>query len=256
MTIKNRLLLTGFAMAALTLAGCQKKADDSAATATAPATPAASSGPVGAAPAGGWASQISQTADGGYLMGNPNAPVKLIEYGSRTCPHCAKFTEEGFPELKSKYIDAGKVSYEFRDFAIHPMDPAAILLGQCNGATTFFPILEQMMADQPNVFPKLDKLPANFQQEIANKTPNEQAAAWGEQLGYVQFVGQRGVPEAKAKACLADPKALDALSKRMQDGVTRYNVSFTPFFVVNGKPAGENTTVWSALEPILKGAGA
>jgi len=254
MTIKNRLLLAGFAMAAITLAGCQKKADETAATGT--ATPAATSGPATPAPAGGWASQVVQTADGGYLMGNPNAGVKLIEYGSRTCPHCAKFNEEGFPELKRKYIDTGKVSYEFRDFAIHPMDPAAILLGQCNGAGTFFPILDQMMADQPNVFPKLDKLPPSFQQQMAGKTPNEQAAAWAEQLGYVQFVGQRGVPEAKAKACLADPKAIEAMSKRMQDGVTRYNITGTPAFVVNGKPAGESTTVWSALEPILKDAGA
>ncbi len=254
MTIHARTLLASLAAAAaLTLAGCHKKADETASTGT--ATPAAS-GPVAAAPAGGWAEQITATPEGGFLMGNPNASVKLIEYGSRTCPHCAKFTEEGFPQLKSKYIATGKVSYEFRDFVIHPMDLSAILVGQCNGPSTFFPILEQMMADQPNVFPKLDKLPPTFQQALASKTPNEQAVAWAEQLGYIQFVGQRGVPEAKARACLSDPKGVEAISKHMQDAVSRYNVSFTPFFIVNDKPAGDGATVWSALEPALKGAGA
>jgi protein-disulfide isomerase len=251
MTIKNRLLLAGFAVAAMTLAGCQKKADESASTAGT-ATPAAS-GPVGTAPAGGWESQVVATDDGGFLMGNPNAPVKLIEYGSRTCPHCGAFEAEGVPELKSKYISTGKLSYEFRDFAIHAPDIAAILLGQCNGPTTFFPILEQMMADQKNTLPKLENLPPSFTQGMAGKTPNEQAAMWANELGYLSFVGQRGVPEAKGKACLADSKAIDTLVKRMQDGTKRYNITGTPSFIVNGTPASD-VYDWKSLEPVLKSA--
>lgn len=251
MTIHARTLLTGLAAAAaLTLAGCHKKADESASTST--ATPAAS-GPVAPAPAGGWVEQVTATPDGGYLMGNPNAPVKLIEYGSRTCPHCGKFTEEGVPELKSKYIASGKVSYEFRDFAIHAPDLAAILLGQCNGAQTFFPILEQMMADQKNTLPKLEKLPDGFTQGLNGKTPTQQAAMWADLLGYLSFVGQRGVPEAKGRACLADQKAVDALIAHMNDGTKRYNITGTPTFVINGSPAA-NVYDWQSLEPALKTA--
>lgn len=251
MTIKARTLLTGLAAAAaLTLAGCHKKADETASTGT-PAP--AASGPVGAAPAGGWVEQVTATPDGGFLMGNPDAPVKLIEYGSRTCPHCGKFTEEGVPELKSKYIATGKVSYEFRDFAIHAPDIAAILLGQCNGPSTFFPILEQMMADQKNTLPKLEKLPDGFTQSLNGKTPTQQAVLWADQLGYLGFVGQRGVPETKGRACLADQKAVDALVNHMNDGVKRFNITGTPAFVINGS-AVSNVYDWQSLEPALKTA--
>jgi protein-disulfide isomerase len=245
----TRFLLPTLA-AALTLAGCQKKADEAPAT-----TNAAAPAQAVAAPAGGWTEQVVQTPDGGYLMGNPNAPVKLIEYGSRTCPHCAHFAEEGEPLLKSKYVATGKVSYEFRDFPIHPMDLAAILVGQCNGPSTFFPILEQMMAGQKPVFDKLDKLPSSFTNAMAGKTPNEQATMWADELGYIQFVGQRGVPEAKARACLADPKATDALSKQLNDATSKYNVNSTPTFIINGTTAS-GAYDWATLEPALKAAGA
>jgi protein-disulfide isomerase len=237
-------------LAALALAGCKKQADESA---TPAATNTASAAPV-AAPAGGWTEQVAETPDGGFLMGNPNAPVKLVEYGSRSCPHCAHFTEEGVPALKSKYISTGKVSYEFRDFLIHPMDLAAILVGQCNGASTFFPILDQMMASQDQMVAKLQTLPQSFQTSLTG-SPNDQAAKWADALGYIQFVGQRGVPEAKARQCLADPKATDAISKHLQDAQAKYNVDSTPTFLINGSKA-DGAYDWATLEPLLKAAGA
>jgi protein-disulfide isomerase len=245
----TRFLVPAFAV--LALAGCKKQADDNTA---APATNTASAAPVGAAPAGGWTEQVVRTADGGYQMGNPNAPVKLIEYGSRSCPHCAAFSKEGEPLLKSQYVATGKVSYEFRDFPIHPMDLAAILLGQCNGASTFFPILDQMMAGQQPVFDKLQKLPNSFTASLTG-SPNDQAMKWADELGYIQFVGQRGVPEAKARACLADPKATDAISKQLTDAQQKYNVDSTPTFLINGTKA-DGAYDWATLEPALKSAGA
>ena len=236
-------------LAALALAGCKKQADESAAPA---AANAASAAPV-AAPAGGWTEQVVKTADGGFQMGNPNAAVKLIEYGSRSCPHCAKFDKEGTPLLKSQYIASGKVSYEFRDFPIHPMDLAAILLGQCNGPSTFFPILDQMMADQDTMTAKLEKLPPTFQNTLTG-SPNDQATKWAEALGYIQFVGQRGVPEAKARQCLADPKATDALTKQLNDAQSKYNVDSTPTFIINGSKV-DGAYDWATLEPALKSAG-
>jgi len=237
-------------LAALALVGCKKTADESAT----PAAGNAASATAAAAPAGGWAEQVVKTADGGYQMGNPNASVKLIEYGSRSCPHCALFTKEGVPVLKSKYISTGKVSYEFRDFPIHPMDLAAILLGQCNGPSTFFPILDQMMANQDQMYAAIQKLPANFQNTLTGSA-NDQAAKWADAAGYIQFVGQRGVPEAKARQCLADPKATDALTQQLNDAQSKYNVNSTPTFIVNGSKV-DGAYDWATLEPALKSAGA
>ncbi|PNB52710.1 protein-disulfide isomerase, partial [Pseudomonas sp. FW305-130] len=79
-----------------------------------------------------WASMIVATPEGGVRIGNPSAKVKLIEFGSHTCPHCARFDAEGLPALRSGYIATGQVSYEFRDFPIHgALDLGPILLGHC-----------------------------------------------------------------------------------------------------------------------------
>jgi protein-disulfide isomerase len=247
MQFSRTFLIAGIAAAALSLAGCKKSADGSSAS----NATTASSAPAGPAPAGGWVDQVVRTEDGGFRMGNPDAQAKLIEYGSRTCPHCGLFTKEAMPEIK-QMVATGKLSYEFNDFAIHAPDVAAILLGQCNGPATFFPILEGMMADQANTLPKLEKLPDGLAQSMTGKSVSDQAAMWADYLGYTKFVGQRGVPETKAKACLADPKAVDALGKTMQTATTKYNIQGTPTFVLNGDVIG--TAEWQDLKPKLTAA--
>jgi protein-disulfide isomerase len=251
--IDSRHLLLALCVPALALAAC-KKADDSTTAGGNVAAPTATT-PPGTAPAGGWTEAVAATPDGGFVMGNPNAQVKLIEYGSRTCPHCGHFAEEAMPELKSKYIAGGKVSYEFRDFAIHAPDIAAILLGQCNGAGPFFPILEGMFADQKTTLPKLEATPNSFMTALQGKSPAEQAAAWADKLDYIAFVGQRGVPEAKARACLADNAAIDAIGKHMQDGQTKFDISGTPTFILNGSSIGslEWADVKAKLDAALAG---
>lgn len=237
-------VLAAMAAPALMLGACKKGGE-------AGGNVGAAAGAAIPAPQGGWAAQVRRTDEGGYLMGNPDAPVKLIEYGSRTCPHCAHFDETGVPALKANYIASGRVSYEFRDYAIHAPDMAAILVGQCTSPETFFPILEQMMAAQQPVFDKLTALPPSFQQSLQGKSPSAQATAWGDYLGYVDFVGQRGVPPAKARACLADTKALDALAQHMADGTSKYGITGTPTFIINGEMQ-QDTNTWEQLEPKLK----
>jgi protein-disulfide isomerase len=249
--IDPRLLLVALCAPALALSAC-KKADDTTAPSNAVASASTSTAPAGVAPAGGWTEAVVKTPEGGFLMGNPNAPVKLIEYGSRTCPHCGHFAEEAMPEIKSRYVATGKVSYEFRDFAIHAPDIAAILLGQCNGAGPFFPILEGMFADQKTVLPKLEATPNAFMTGLQGKSPADQAAAWAGQLGYIAFVGQRGVPEAKARACLADNGAIDAIGKQMQAGQTQFNIDGTPTFIINGSSVG--SLEWADLKAKLDAA--
>ena len=57
------------------------------------------------------------------ILGNPNAPITIIEYASMTCPHCAHFADDVLPELKKKWIDTGKVKLVLRDF---PLDGEAV----------------------------------------------------------------------------------------------------------------------------------
>src|SRR5438128_1991328 len=109
---------------ALALAACHGGAGNNA---TAAANSAAPLTQIPAPNHSDWTQIVARTADGGYLMGNPNAPVKLVEYGSITCPHCAHFSETSGP-LRDTYVRSGQVSYEFRPLLIHPQDPAVFML--------------------------------------------------------------------------------------------------------------------------------
>ena len=220
----------------------------------------AASAPVAAkaAPAGkSWIGTVSKTPDFGYRMGNPDAPLKLVEYGSRACPFCAQFDAEGVPALKEKYIATGKVSYEFRDYPIHgALDVAPTLLGHCVDEAVFFPLLDQMMANQPTLLAKEPEVGARVQ-AMQGATPAAIATAFAEGLGYLDFVKQRGVPEAKARACLNDAAALDALTKSAAKANADYNVSSTPTFILNGAPVQLSPTgaAWPQLEAVLKRSG-
>src|SRR5688500_2291328 len=66
-----------------------------------------------------WADTVEITPEGGWLAGNPDAPVKLVEYGSLTCPACAAFSTSGMQPLREEYINSGRVSYELRSVPLH-----------------------------------------------------------------------------------------------------------------------------------------
>src|SRR6185437_13672623 len=127
------------AIAVIALAGCNKSngqgntaaaASDDKVTITQAAPP----------PGGSWTDVVNQTTDG-YMMGNPNAKVKLIEIASLGCPFCKKFDDEGIPTLMNNYVKSGKISWEFRPYPIHgPVDIAAELIASCNGIKGFFPL--------------------------------------------------------------------------------------------------------------------
>jgi len=108
-----RIIFTGVAM--LALAACNSGADNAAVT----GAPVAEVAP----PAGTqWATIVAATPDGGFVMGNPNAPIKLVEYGSLSCSHCADFSEAASEALRTKYVASGKVSYEFRSYLLGGQD--------------------------------------------------------------------------------------------------------------------------------------
>jgi protein-disulfide isomerase len=233
------------------LAGCNKGDPSANGSASAPAKPAATVAP----PAGQqWTDVVVQTADG-FRMGNPNAAVKLVEYGSRTCPVCGAFGREGMQPLEHKYVASGKVSYEFREYMVHGQpDIPASLLGVCAGPAAFFPLLEQMYQNQEAVEEKLGSPEGQaLFQRMSTAQPVQVANAWADYLGYIDFVKQRGIPEAKARACLADSKTLDHITKVMRAGDEK-GVTGTPSFFINDSKADAIT--WGQLEPELKAAGA
>jgi len=201
-----------------------------------------------------WVAVVAPTPEGGMRMGNPNAKVKLIEYGSRTCPHCALFDKEGLPVLKSGPIAAGKLSYEFRDYPVHgAFDLGPILLGHCVSPAQFFPLLDAMFANQQALTAKAQAAEAKVQ-AMTNPTPNQIATVFATDLGYVDFVKRRGLAPARAQTCLAARAGIDRIVAVTNAGEKQYAISGTPTFVINGAKA-DNVYDWAALQPLLAAAG-
>lgn len=248
-----RITLALISLLALAACGGGDKGNSSAPVTS--ATPVAAT----AAPAGkSWVDMVAKTPDGGYLQGNPNAPIKLVEYGSRNCPYCGLFGRTAPEPLRQKYISTGKVSWEFRDFLIHGApDLAAALLNQCVPTEAFFPVLDQFFENQDQFLERTEALVKNnpaLAQQLQNMPAPQAAAAFAEQIGMIDFMKQRGVPEAQARQCLADQKKIEEIAKVNADAATQHGVSGTPTFFINGQKT--NAGSWEQLEPLLQQAGA
>lgn len=245
---KTHLLALG--AAALALAGCDKGADNAAA----PAGNTGSAAAVAAPEGGDWTTVVSATPEGGFVMGNPNAPVKLVEYLSTTCSHCAQFAAEGFSKLRDQYVKKGTVSIEVRNYVRDPIDMTASLVTRCGGPEPYFPMTEQVMAQQAEMFEKIQKLPEDQLRQLQSAPPSEQFKTVASLLGIDSFAKQRGIPQAKLDACFADQAAIDKLVD-MQKKANEMQIPGTPAFFINGTLL-ENVGTWEHLEPKLKEAGA
>lgn len=200
-----------------------------------------------------WSRTVAVTPEGGFRMGNPNAPVKVIEFGSMTCPTCAHFHEEGMAPLIANHVKSGKVSFEFRNYVLNGVDVVAALVGRCAGPSEFFAVTDRLYRTQPQWAPKLFGLTDAQKAELKALAPAQQMARMADIGGITQIAAQAGVPAAKAKQCLAAPDALARLSA-MKDAATRdYFVTGTPAFVING--SRNYALEWRDLELLIRAAG-
>ena len=242
-------LRTGIAAAALVLAlaGCKKDNGPSNGA-------AASNTPLKQIPApnGDWTQVVSETPEGGFRMGNPNAPVKLVEYASLSCPFCARFDQEGVPTLRDKYVKSGEVSWEYRTYLNHPTDPAVAALAHCQGAQSFFALADQLYATQEQWFGRLVAYPQDQYQQLQNLPPMQRNAAIAHITGLDDFFRQRGMPSSKIQACLSDQSVLNKLDAILQLG-NKDGITGTPNFMINGKLEPEAGD-WKTLEPLLRTA--
>ena len=135
---------------------------------------------------GGWTQVVNPTEAGGFVMGNPNAKVKLIEFGSMTCPHCREFDELGGDALVNTYVKSGQVSWEFRPYVIHgPIDLAANIVARCAGTKAFFPLTKALYKDQATLLAKIEATPQDKIAQIQNLPTNQVFVAMANLLGQI-----------------------------------------------------------------------
>jgi protein-disulfide isomerase len=175
-----------------------------------PATPAPTA-PGATLPSGAAAELMEPGPLGEQAVGNANAPVTIIEYASMTCPHCAQFHEQVYPELKKKYVDTGKVRFIFREFPLDPLAAAGFMLARCGDKDKYFPMIETLFAQQ---------------KDWVVQKPLEPLLAIAKQAGFTQ--------ESFDK-CLANQKVLDGIEEVRTRAAQKFQVTSTPTFFVNGK---------------------
>lgn len=166
-------------------------------------------------------------------MGNPKAPIVLIEYAAPVCPHCAKFNEEVVPLLKRDYIDTGKVFYVFRVFPLRPEDGAAEKLARCLPRNKYFAFMDQLFKSQPTWDPMYGV------EDVRG--------------GLLAQAKIAGMTEAQFDSCVTDTKLDAAINKVGEDAQKKYMVSGTPTIVLNGQPQ-QGVATWDALKLVLDAA--
>jgi len=167
------------------------------------------------------------------MLGSSEAPVTIVEYASMTCSHCAAFHAGTYPELKRKYIDAGKVRFVLREFPLDPLATAGFMLARCAGDDKRTAIVDLLFAQQKNW--------------AFTEKPVESLA---------NLVKQAGVSQESFEACLKDQALYDKINKVRDHAAEKFGVNATPTFFINGKKQnGELSpeTLDKLLEPLLKG---
>ena len=166
-------------------------------------------------------------------LGNPKAKVKLVEYASLSCTHCAVFNNEVFPAFKKKYIDTGKVHYTLREILTPPAQVAAAgyLTARCAGRDKYFTVVDAVFRGHDEMV----------------KTGDARAVL-------VAAAQAGGLSEAQFEACLSDEAALQALNTRVSRNAKQGEIAGTPTFVFNGVKVKEGEMTADELDAAVAAA--
>ena len=207
-----------------------------------PATPASH--------AGNWNGHVTRTAEDGYILGNPEAPVRLVAYLSFTCPHCAEFEAQSSAPLGIGMIGPGKGSYEVRPFLRNGLDLVASLLAECGPPSKFFGNAQLLLSRQREWLEPMGKLTEAQKGRWEAKDFGTKMRAIASDLGLYAMMEQRGYGRAELDRCLSDRPLADRIAKHTQDASEKEFVQGTPAFLIDGVPLAA-TYSWESLKPQL-----
>ena len=149
------------------------------------------------------------------VLGDPNAPVTIIEYASFTCPHCKNFHEGTFKKLKKNYIDEGKVKFILRDVFFDRYGLWAAMVARCDNTEKFYGIVEEIFRRQ------------------AEWTKGEEDVQIANNLRKIGL--SIGMDSDTIGECLSDGEMAQALVNEYQKNAEKDKISSTPSFLINGE---------------------
>lgn len=207
--------------------------------------------PAGAAPRD-WTRSAVQGPAGAFVVGNPAAKAKLVEYASYVCPHCAHFSRESAATLRGRMLASGSLSLEVRPLVQDQVDLAAALVARCAGPAGFLAVTEALFAAQDDWYWRARGFVDANGARIANYPALGQLRQIADGGGISAVAAANGVPAARLDQCFADRAVVDQVL-RISDAARRA-VNATPTFSLNGRLI--TGVDWAHLEPMLRAAGA
>lgn len=163
------------------------------------------------------------------VQGSADAPIEIIEYASYTCPHCASFHANQYPQLKADYIDTGKVRFVYREVYFDRFGLWASMMARCGGETRFFGISEILYDQQ--------------QEWIAG---GQDPAAIADNLRRIGLTA--GIAPDELDVCMSDATTAQTLVAWFEENAERDDVTSTPTLLIDGtKYSNMNYADMSAL---------
>lgn len=183
---------------------------------------------------------------GAYVVGNPAAKVRLVEYMSYTCSHCATFAREGTTPLMRDYVARGLVAFEVRNLLLNGLDFTAALAARCGGAARFKGNHDALMAAQPSIIAK----GSAFDAAPYAKNPVAGMQAWARASGLASVMAARGVPAAALNKCIASTPDQTRAQAMTRDALEVRKLRGTPTFLIGDRVLSGNT--WESVEADLR----
>jgi protein-disulfide isomerase len=147
-------------------------------------------------------------------VGDSKAKVRVEEWFSLTCTHCAHFSQETFPDVRTKLIETGKVLWEFKDF---PLDRVALQAAMVARALP----------------------PEHYEQFILALFASQDRWAFAQGVDYAKelwdMAALAGMSRPVFDAAIGDTALQNWILAQQKQAETRYNIDATPSFVINGK---------------------
>ncbi|MDH5597211.1 MAG: DsbA family protein [Candidatus Peregrinibacteria bacterium] len=174
-------------------------------------------------------------SDDDAVLGDPDAPVTIIEWSDYECPFCKRFVTQTLPQIKENYIETGKVKFIYRDFPLGFHDPLAT---------------EQAMAAECAREQGGDEIYFAYHDLIFETTRGNGRGM--EKEGLYSFASELGLNESEFADCLDSEKYKDEVAKDMEDGES-IGVRGTPAFLINGTMVS-GAQPFAAFEQVIEAA--
>lgn len=200
------------------------------------------------APAKDWSTIATRLPSGAFLLGNPDARVRLVEYLSLTCPHCALVEAEAIPRFTAKYVRPGLVSYEVRHAIRDGFDYAGSVLARCDGPEAFFAVLPKVFAQQESWFLRAQSW--SRIESAEGLAPDQALPKLARGAGFETVFG---MTPAKMDSCLANHEEQDLVTAQANEAWRRPGFMGTPTFLVNDRMRSEIRD-WRSLDDALAAA--